>query len=208
VIFKNRNTAGKELAKKIKFLPGDKKIIVLGIPRGGVVVAKEIADLLKVPLDIIVAKKIAAPHHSELAIGAVGTIGQAVIDEKMAAKMGADEQYINSQIKEVRNLVAGKEKELRGGKPPLELKDKAVILVDDGVATGATMAAAIGIIRQSNPYQVIVAVPVIAKDTLSKIENSADEVIYLQAPMLFFAVGQFYQDFTQVNDKQVKQLLK
>jgi len=208
VLFKNRIIAGQQLAKKLSFLKDQKKIIILGIPRGGVVVAKEISKLLKAPLDIIVTKKIPAPFHPELALGAVGIMGEPVIDEELIQKMKVDQKYLDDQINQLRKKVIDKEKQFRQEKPPLDLKEKTIILIDDGIATGATIIAAIKIIRQSDPSKLIVATPVIAKDTLSKIEKLADEVIYLQAPSLFFAVGQFYKDFEQVLDDEVKYLLK
>ena len=208
MLFKNRITAGQQLAEKLSSLKDQKNIIVLGIPRGGVVVAKEISKLLKTPLDVIVTKKIPAPSHSELALGAVGTIGEPVIDEELAKKMQADQKYLDDQIIQLRKMVIEKEKQFRQEKSLLDLKGKTVVLVDDGIATGATVMAAIEIVRQGNPSEIIVATPVIAKDTLSKIEKLADEVIYLQAPSLFFAVGQFYKNFEQVLDDEVKYLLK
>ncbi len=208
MLFKNRIIAGQQLAEKLSSLKDQKNVIILGIPRGGVVVAKEISKLLSAPLDIIVTKKIPTPSHPELALGAVGTIGEPVIDEELAKKMQADQKYLDDQIIQLRKMVIEKEKQFRQEKPFLDLKGKAVILVDDGVATGSTIMAAIEIIRQSNPNKIIIATPVIAKDTLSKIEKLADEVIYLQAPSLFFAVGQFYKDFEQVLDNEVKYLLK
>jgi len=206
--FQDRNEAGQLLAKKLKALRLPKNLIVLAIPRGGVVVGKKLAEVLDCSLDVIVTKKIGAPANPELAVGAVGPIGEPVVNEELATQVGADEKYLKSQILRLKTEIKRKEKEFRGGKPPLNLKDKQVIITDDGVATGATMVAAVEIVRQQEPKRIIVAVPVIAYDTLVKIENLADEVIYLQAPRLFFAVGQFYQDFKQVSDEEVIRLLK
>lgn len=206
--FQDRNEAGQLLAKKLKALRLPKNLIVLAIPRGGVVVGKKLAEVLDCSLDVIVTKKIGAPANPELAVGAVGPIGEPVVNEELATQVGADEKYLKSQILRLKTEIKRKEKEFRGGKPPLNLKDKQVIITDDGVATGATMVAAVEIVRQQEPKRIIVAVPVIAQDTLAKIENLADEVIYLQAPKLFFAVGQFYQDFKQASDEEVIRLLK
>jgi putative phosphoribosyl transferase len=211
-MFKNREEAGKLLGEKIlkdletKNLKN--KTMVLAIPRGGVVVGRELADRLKTPLDIIITKKIGAPGNSELAIGAVGPGGEEVIDEGLAAQVGAGEEYIKSQKTKIKKEIEGKEKELRRGKPQLDFKEKTVILTDDGVATGATMLAAIEVLRQHQPKRIIVAVPVIARDTVSKLEAQADAVIYLEAPLMFFAVGQFYQDFPQISDGEVRKLLR
>ncbi len=212
MIFQDRAEAGEKLAQKIKELWPDERLanqtIVLAIPRGGVVVGKQIAETLSCPLDLIITKKIGAPGNPELAIGAVGIVGEPVIDEELALRTGADENYLKDQIAKIKKEIAKKEKELRGDKPKLNLKDKVVILTDDGVATGATMKAAVEIVRQDNPQKIMVAVPVIARDSLKEIEKVADEVLYLETPELFFAVGQFYQDFDQVSDEEVKKLLK
>lgn len=212
MIFQDRAEAGEKLAQKIKELWPDERLanqtIVLAIPRGGVAVGKQIAETLSCPLDLIITKKIGAPGNPELAIGAVGIVGEPVIDEELALRTGADENYLKDQIANIKKEIAKKEKELRGDKLKLNLKDKVVILTDDGVATGATMKAAVEIVRQDNPQKIMVAVPVIARDSLKEIEKVADEVLYLETPELFFAVGQFYQDFDQVSDEEVKKLLK
>ncbi len=211
-MFENREEAGEKLAEKIlRELEADQvkgKKIVLAIPRGGVVTGKEIAKKLKAALDIIITKKIGAPGNPELAIGAVGPGGEEVIDEQLAGRVGADEKYIQEQKKEIEAEIKRREKGLRGDRAQPKFKDKIIILTDDGVATGATMLAAIEVLRQDNPKKIIVAVPVIARDTLKKIERQADAVIYLEAPLMFFAVGQFYEDFPQTTDEEVKELLK
>lgn len=206
MIFQNRTQAGQLLAKKLRQYK-NKEVIVLGIPRGGVVTGRKLAEFLGCPLDVIITKKIGAPGNPELAIGAVGAIGEPVINEELAARIGADEKYIQKQIVKIKEEIARREKEFRGEKPKLNLKNKIVILTDDGVATGATMEAAVEIVRQQNPKKIVVAIPVIARDSLVKIEAKADQVIYLDAPLMFFAVGQFYQEFSQVSDKEVKELL-
>lgn len=208
MIFQNRTQAGKQLAIKLSSYKAIKNLIILAIPRGGIIVGKKLSQALNCPLDVIVTKKIGAPGNPELAIGAVGAIGEPVIDEELAARVGADEKYIKNQISNLKSEIERREKVFRQGKPPLDLKDKTVILTDDGVATGATMEAAVEVVRQQNPKKIVVAVPVIARDSLVKIEAKADEVVYLDAPELFFAVGQFYKEFPQVEDREVKELLK
>lgn len=206
-MFKNRQEAGGKLATKLQSYKATENLIVLAIPRGGVVVGRELANRLKTPLDIIITKKIGAPGNPELAIGAVGPEGEEVIDEQLAERVGANEEYIQEQKEEIKAEIKRREKELRGDRPQPELKDKIIILTDDGVATGATMLAAIEVLRQHHPKKVVVAVPVIARDTLGKLEAQADTVVYLEAPLMFFAVGQFYKEFSQTTDKEVKQLL-
>ena len=211
MIFLNRFEAGKKLASKLLTtldLSPNSSFVVLAIPRGGMIIGSQLSSALKCSLDVIVTKKIGAPGNPELAIGAVGPIGEPVIDEALAARLGADENYLKSKILNLKSELANRLKEYRGDKPTLDLKNKVVVITDDGVATGATMKAAIEILRQESPQKIVVAVPVIAKDALKEIESLADEVIYLEAPELFFAVGQFYQDFEQVTDEEVKELLK
>jgi putative phosphoribosyl transferase len=211
MMFLNRQEAGKKLAVKFADFPKKQNLMVLAIPRGGVVVGRELASFLDCPLEILVTKKIGAPGNPELAIGAVGPSGagfEPVVDEELAQRVGADAKYLYVQIEALKTEVERREGQYREGRPPLNLKDKVVIITDDGVATGATMKAAIEFTRQQNPQKIIVAVPVIAFDTLEKIQKQADEVIYLEAPELFFAVGQFYQQFDQVSDEEVKTLLK
>ena len=199
---------GEKILKDLEIKKLKDKTMVLAIPRGGVVVGRELADKLKASLEIIITKKIGAPGNPELAIGAVGPGGEEVIDEELAQRVGADEEYIQKQKKIIEKEIERRERELRGGKPQPDFKDGVVILTDDGVATGATIMAAIEVLRQHQPKRIIVAVPVIARDTVSKLEEQADAVIYLEAPLMFFAVGQFYQNFPQISDGEVKELLK
>jgi len=211
MVFQNRVEAGKQLATKLQNYKGIESLLVLSIPRGGVVVGRELAKALGCPLDVIITKKIPAPGSPELAIGAVGPTswrGEPVIDEELAAKVGTDESYMKYQIANIKNEIRRRERTFRGDKPPLNLKDKIVILTDDGIATGATMVAAVEIVRQQEPKKIIVAVPVIARDSLEKIAAFADEVVYLEAPELFFAVGQFYREFGQVSDETVIKILR
>lgn len=208
MVFKNREEAGKKLASKLKNFQNKKNLIVLAIPRGGLVVGKELSQALDCPLDIIVTKKIGAPGNPELAIGAVGATGEPVINMELAHKVGADEKYLQKEIANRQAEVGRRVKEYRGDKPSLNLKNKIVIITDDGVATGATMEVAVEVVRQEEPKKIVVAVPVTARDSLEKLEEKADEVIYLDAPLMFFAVGQFYQEFGQVSDKEVKEILE
>lgn len=207
MIFQNRTEAGQKLATKLVSYQKTKNLIVLAIPRGGVVIGRELAQKLACSLDVIITKKIGAPNNPELAIGAIGAVGKPVIDEALAARVGADKAYVGEQIKKIRLEVDRREKKFRVDRPPLNLKDQVVILTDDGVATGATMAAAIEVVRQQDPKKIVVAIPVVARDTLPKI-SQADEVVYLDAPELFFAVGQFYRQFPQLSDEKVIQFLK
>ncbi len=206
--FRNRKEAGRKLAAKLKDFQDKKNLIVLAIPRGGLVIGRELAESLHCPLDIIVTKKIGAPGNPELAIGAVGAEGEPVINQALAQQVGADKQYLEKEIASRQAEVKRRIEEYRGEKPAVNLKDKLVIITDDGIATGATVEAAVEVARQEEPKKIVVAVPVTARDSLKKLEAKADEVIYLDAPLMFFAVGQFYQEFGQVSDKEVKEILK
>lgn len=208
MIFKNREEAGKKLAAKLKDWQKKKELIVLAIPRGGLTVGKQLSQALNCPLDIIVTKKIGAPGNPELAIGAVGARGKPVINQKLARQVDADKEYLEKEITSRQAEVERRIQEYRGDKPAPNLKDKIVIITDDGIATGATMEAAVEVVRQEEPKKIIVAVPVTARDSLKKLEEKADEVVYLDAPLMFFAVGQFYQEFGQVSDEEVINILK
>lgn len=195
------------MAEKLSHLKS-KKTVVLGIPRGGVVVAAEVAKKLGAPLDLIVTKKIGAPDQPELAIGAVGPAGTRVIDEKLARQTGVDDEYLNREgrlkVAEIIRLM----KQLRGRKKAISLKGKTAIVVDDGVATGATVEAALRYLAGQKPAKIILAVPVGAPDSLEKLTPLADEAVCLERPPFFAAVGQFYRDFPPVTDEEVRKTLE
>lgn len=206
-MFQNRTQAGRLLSEKLKHLK-DEDVIVLSIPRGGVVVGAEIAKSLGCPLDIIVTKKIGAPGNPELAIGAVGPGGIKVIDEGLARRTGGGEEYLNREIEKLRNEVIKKGERLRGKRQPLEIKGKTVILTDDGIATGATVEAAIQVVQAQKPKKIVVAIPVAPPEVVKKLKSQVDELICLQTPALFWAVGQFYQEFEQTSDEEVVEMLR
>jgi len=209
-MFADRTEAGEKLAQKLKAdLPPEvlAKALVLAIPRGGVVVGNKISRTLDLPFDCLITKKIPAPGNEELAIGAVGEGGEVVWEEKLVGELNIPLNYKQEIVKKKTDELEQKKKDFRGNKPIPELKDKVVIIVDDGIATGATVKVAIAVIRNFKPQEVIVAVPVIAADTLEEIKKRADRVIYLEAPEMFFSVGQFYQNFTQTSDEEVRRLL-
>jgi predicted phosphoribosyltransferase len=211
MFFSDRDQAGQmlagKLAESLDSSLNSSEFLILAIPRGGIVIGHQIALKLGLPLDILVTKKIGAPHHPELAIGAVGSVGKPILDEALVKKTRASQDYLNQMVVKIQKEIINDEAQWRAGRAPLSLKDKKVILTDDGVATGSTIQAALEIIRQENPKRIILAVPVIAKEALGKLEKLADEIIYLEAPELFFAVGQFYQNFDQIKDEEVKKLL-
>ncbi|MFZ5366097.1 MAG: phosphoribosyltransferase [Patescibacteria group bacterium] len=208
MIFKNRQEAGKKLATKLQSHKATKNLLVLAIPRGGVVVGKILAQALNCPLDVLITRKVGAPGNPELAIGAVGPGGIRIIDWDLVERVGADNNYIKKQISNIKKEIEEKEKKFRIGKKPLEVKDKIVILTDDGIATGATTEAAIAWLRTKKAKKIILAVPVAPPEVVEKLKPLVDELMVLDQPEFFAAVGQFYQEFEQVTDDKVVELLK
>lgn len=178
--------------------------MVLAVPRGGVVVGREVAERLGVLLDVIVPRKLRAPYNPELAIGAVAEGGEAVLDE-MAHGVGA--AYLEQETKAQRAEIARRIKAYRGGRPLPSLAGRTVIVLDDGIATGATLIAALRAVRAMAPAHLVAAVPVAPPESVARMAGEADEVVCLIAPEMFHAVGQFYEDFTQVEDAEVVALL-
>lgn len=206
-MFISREEAGRLLGAKITITsPGD--TLVVGIPRGGVVVAKAVAEKLGLPMDIVTVKKIGAPSNEELAIGAVGPKGAVYWDKKLCLSLGIKAGVRNQQLKISSQEREERERMLRGENPALDIGGKIVILVDDGVATGATVLAAWAFLRREKVKKVTLATPVIAKDTLEKMKKYFTKIIFLAAPRQFYAVGQFYQNFPQVSDEEVRKILQ
>jgi putative phosphoribosyl transferase len=181
--------------------------VVLGIPRGGVVTAAEVARVLDLPLDVALARKVGAPGNPELAIGAVGPDGAAVIDEDLARRVGANEEWLARAVENEQHEVAERQRRFRGGRPPLDVTGREVIVVDDGVATGSTAAAVAGWLAGAGARRRVLAVPVAPPQTVSRLADAYDDVVTLATPAAFFAVGEFYVDFRQVTDDEVRQLL-
>lgn len=207
MLFHDRKEAGKKLLEKLSHYRDDPNALVLALPRGGVVTAFEIAMGLHLPLDIVVPRKIGAPGNPELAIGAITEDGQGILQSEIIEAYGISPEYISKAI-EIEKKEARRRLELyRGDLPPLDLTDKNVLLVDDGIATAATMRAAIASVKAKHPLKVIVAAPVAAPDALEKIHQEADEVVVLDAPFLFMAVSQFYERFPQTTDEEVITLM-
>jgi putative phosphoribosyl transferase len=181
--------------------------VVLGIPRGGVVTAAEVARVLGLPLDVALARKVGAPGNPELAIGAVGPDGAAVIDEDLARRVGATQEWLARAVEQEQHEVAERQRRFRGGRPPLDVIEREVIVVDDGVATGSTAAAVAGWLAGAGARRRVLAVPVAPPQTASRLANAYDDVVVLSTPAAFFAVGEFYVDFRQVTDDEVRELL-
>ena len=205
-MFTNRTDAGKQLAKKLEFAK-EQNPIILAIPRGGIIVADAVASFLDCKLDIIVSRKIGAPFNSELAIGAVLHDGSYFPNSEVVKMLQIPQSYIDSekaeQMKEIqRRLISYR------GSVHYDFVGKTVVLVDDGLATGATMVVAALWVKKQKPKNIIVAVPVGSRETVQKLAEIVDEVVVLSIPDFFNAVGQFYKNFDQVDDKEVQEIMR
>jgi predicted phosphoribosyltransferase len=206
-VFRDRSEAGRLLATKLLAYAGEPDVVVLGLPRGGVPVAFEVAQVLAAPLDVFLARKLGVPGHEELAMGAVASGGVRVLNHDVVNRLGIAPEEIDAVVaREVAEL-ARREKLYRGGRPPPEVDGRTVILVDDGLATGATMRAAIAALRQLGPARIVVAVPTAGRDICAEFKNQADDVICYMTPEPFLAVGRWYEDFGQTTDQEVCALL-
>lgn len=207
MIFHDRQDAGKKLAFLLKEYDRKKNAVVIGLPRGGVVTAFEIAQYLHLPLDVICPRKIGAPFNPELAIGAVTHNGALYLNDDLIEPLGIDKNYIETEGANQKKESERRMQLFRKNKPPLDVKGKTVILVDDGLATGATMKAAIFCIKSLEAKKIVGAIPVAPRDSLFEVKQLADEVFCLYTPDSFMAVGQFYEFFNQTSDEEVIELL-
>ena len=205
--FRDRTEAGQLLAKQLHEYERRAAAIVLALPRGGVPVGYEIATKLGLPLDVFVVRKLGVPGQPELAMGAIASGGVRVLNEDVLRAMPFAAATIAEITAEETREVERRERDYRDGRPAPEMEGRVVILVDDGLATGATMLAAIAALRQKNPAKIVVAVPVCPPETLQEIERAADDTVILFAPDWFRGVGQFYDDFAQLDDETVRDLL-
>jgi putative phosphoribosyl transferase len=206
-IFKNRDDAGKRLAKELARYADRADAIALGLPRGGVVVAFSVSEALRVPLDVLVVRKLGVPGNEELAMGAIASGGVRVLNMNVIRWLGiADPVVEEVAARELRELER-RERAFRGDRPPVDVHGKVVLLVDDGIATGATMRAAVSALRAIEPGRVVVAAPVAPPDVCARLESEADELVCLARVEPFGAVGSWYLDFPQVTDGEVRSLL-
>jgi putative phosphoribosyl transferase len=208
VRFVNRTQAGRLLAKKLAKYARREGVVVLGIPRGGVPVAFHVAQALHVPLDVFICRKLGVPGQEELALGAVATGGVRVLNDVVVGLLGMPQEKIEKIAAVQQQELERRERLYRGERPPLEVRDQTVILVDDGVATGSSMLAAINALRRLKPARIVVAVPVAPLSTYRRLTLEADEVICVDTPEEFYALGQFYADFSQTTDEEVCELLR
>jgi putative phosphoribosyl transferase len=207
MIFPNRKEAGRGLAMRLRNYANRKDVTVLGIPRGGVPVAFEVAKMLKAPLDILVLRKLGVPGHEELGFGAIASGGIRALNPEIVEALRISpldiEAVTNREVKELKR----RERAYRGDRPALDVRGRTIILVDDGIATGSGMRAAVNALRQMNPARIVIAVPVAPASTCDHLRQEVDDLVCLAMPEPFYGVGQFYYDFSQVSDQEVNELL-
>lgn len=208
MFFHDRRDAGRELAKELMKYAGRGDVLVLALPRGGVPVGYEVAQALRAPLDVFVVRKLGLPGREELAMGAIASGGTRVLNEEVVSSMRISASTIDAVAREEERELARREQLYRGDRPPADVRGRVVILVDDGLATGSTMRAAVAALRQRNPARIVVAVPVGAAETCQEFAAEADEAICAKAPEEFYAVGMWYEDFSQTSDEEVHELLE
>jgi len=204
--FRDRAEAGRALAKRLAAYEGDANVLVLGLPRGGIPVAYEVARALRAPLDVFVVRKLGVPGHEELAMGAIASGGVTVFDPGFVDLIPRRE--LNSVVERESVELERREHLYRDHRPPLNPEGKTVILVDDGLATGASMQAAVHALRVLKPRKVVVAVPVASRDACETMAQVADDVVCVLTPERFYAVGQWYDNFSQTTDDEVRTLLE
>jgi predicted phosphoribosyltransferase len=207
MLFRDRTDAGKRLAEQLDNYANRSSVLVLGLPRGGVPVAYEVAQVLHVPLDIFLVRKLGVPGHEELAMGAIATGGVRVLNEEVVNYLNIPMEVIDAVAKDELKELERRERAYRGDRPPPEVRGKTVILVDDGLATGTTMRAAAAALRQQQPAYVVIGVPVAAPQTCDEFKLEVDEIVCADTPEPFQAVGLWYEDFSQTTDQEVRDLL-
>lgn len=206
--FRDRIDAGRRLANQLTDYANRTDVIVLGIPRGGVSVAFEVAAALHAPLDVFISRKLGVPWQEELAFGAVAGGGMRILDPEIVAASGISNSEIERITAAARTEVERRERAYRGGRPPLNLEGKTVVLVDDGIATGSSIEAAIGALRQLKPARIVIAVPVAPLSACNRLRRDVDQLVCVLMPETFSGIGEFYDDFSQVADAEVIELLR
>jgi putative phosphoribosyl transferase len=206
VRLENRRAAGRELATKLARYAGRDDVVVLALPRGGVPVAFEVARALDAPLDVLLVRKLGVPGHEELAMGAIAAGGVTVLNEELIHDLGVTQREISATILREQEELDRRERSYRSG-PPQRIRGRTVLLVDDGLATGSTMRAAAIALRRLGAARIVVAAPVGARETCTALRDCADEVVCTHAPAPFVGVGEWYDDFAQVGDDEVRALL-
>lgn len=207
-IFKDRTDAGRRLSMELSAYKNNEDLLVLGLPRGGVPVAYEVARSLNAPLDVFIVRKLGVPGREELAFGAIASGDVLVLNDYIIKTMGISDEVIQGVVEREKNEFKRRETEYRGNRPLQNIFNKTVILVDDGLATGASMRAAIEALKLLNPGKVVIAVPTASIETCAELESIADDIICAATPHPFRGVGYWYENFSQTTDEEVKDLLK
>jgi putative phosphoribosyl transferase len=208
MLFLDRSDAGRVLAKKLQHFAGRTDVLVLGLPRGGVPVAQEVASALGAPLDVFVVRKLGVPGQEELAMGALAPGGVRVLNRDVVEVLGISDEVVEAVTRREQEELERRERLYRGERPALAVAGKIVVLIDDGLATGSSMRAAAAALRQRQPARLMVAVPVAARATCDELRTHVDELICTAMPTPFHAVGQWYRDFAQTSDEEVSELLR
>lgn len=207
-LLRDREEAGQILAERLARFAGKRGVVVLGLPRGGVVVAYQVAKALGAPLDVFLVRKLGVPGHEELAAGAIASGGVRVLNEDVVRSMGLSESRLNEIAAREQAVLERREQLYRGHSLAVELAGKQVIVVDDGLATGATMRTAVAALKRLGPARIIVAVPTAPVETCNMLSKEADEVVCAMTPSPFSSIGEWYEEFNQVSDDQVVALLE
>jgi putative phosphoribosyl transferase len=207
-LFHDRTEAGRRLAARLEKYANQPDLIVLALPRGGVPVAYEVAKALHAPMDVFIVRKLGVPGHEELAMGAVATGGVRVLNDHVLKGLAIPDSTIHAAVERETEELKRRERLYRGDRPPPAVRGKTVILVDDGLATGSTMLAAVQALRQQEPARIVVAVPVASPETCELLEAYVAEVVCAATPEPFYAVGLWYRDFSQTTDDEVRELLQ
>jgi putative phosphoribosyl transferase len=207
MIFRNRIDAGERLTEKLEHYAGRPDVIVLALPRGGVPIGYEVARALGAPLDVFLVRKLGVPGREELAMGAIASGGVRVLNEDVVSELGIPEYWLDKVAARELEELQRRETAYRDGRPAPDVRGKSVILVDDGLATGASMRAAVAALRKFGPGRIVVAVPVGAAQTCDEFRDLADEVVCAETPDPFYAVGSWYADFDQTTDDEVRDIL-
>jgi putative phosphoribosyl transferase len=205
--FKDREEAGRILANRLTKY-ADQTPIVLGLPRGGVPVAFEVAKALKAPLDVYVVRKLGVPGHEELAMGAIASGDVRVLNQPVVEDLRISEAAIETETRKEQEELKRRELLYRGKRPPLDVSNRTVVLVDDGIATGSTIKAAIAALKKQKAGRIVVAVPVAPASTIDELKTEVDEVICVSTPEFFYAISLWYDEFPQTSDEEVRELLK
>ena len=205
--FRNREEAGRHLGVALGRFAGRSDVVVLALPRGGVPIGFEVARSLRLPLDVFIVRKLGLPGHEELAMGAIATGGVRVLNDDVLNQIPIPQPVIDSVAGRELLELERRERSYRGSRPPLEVRGKTVIVIDDGLATGSTMKAAVRALKELQPQSIVVAVPVAAAQTCHEFRAEVDEVVCLRTPEPFRAVGLWYDDFPQTTDEEVHELL-